>query len=205
MSILKLYHLDFLNKLPSDVDVIKPITDFSKLGGVRGKFCENNFPKGISYFGYENIKPFCSKTSYLTPSAKTKEIFLEYIRQMKYPERLSRFQCIFAVKTHKEVKTWFHTLEKCYEGKKDKSNQVYVYVLDVNDNSYFEADSFFRDAFDSPCEESFNIACEYVKGCNYWSGTKMQDISMRALEILVPLPVNVVGKIKYEDFCNEYS
>lgn len=199
------YHLDLFNKIPDNIQIIKPITDYSQFDSMTREFCQEKFPNGIGQFG-DKFTCTCAVDS-VDSKVFAKEIFLEYIRQIKAPSKISRFECIFGAKTPHDLEMWFLHLCSFYK-LENLSNDASVYILDCEDasNLYFETNAYWRDikAYDNNGKEVYNIAYEYYMCCKYWEGAKVSDLANSYPEILVRLPVKVIKKLKYTDFYAEY-
>jgi len=233
---MQVYHLDMFDSISPEKEIIEPITITSitdcpeianhpELSDITRNFCNGKFPKGLGKFGY-NYMHSCNGLA-LNLLEFVKESTLEYVRQLNFPDKVSRFECIFGIKTPLYVKRWYKNLCDYYEIKQKyiklyKSHKLnpYVYILDIGDNLYSETDVYWRDKkIKSPVIfktsegkliekqiEDFNMAYEYYIACQYWSDREVpeleSDYSLK--ELLITLPVKVIKKISYNEFSQKY-
>jgi len=226
---MQVYHLDMFDSISPGKEIIEPITITSitdypeianhpELSDITRNFCNEKFPNGLSKFGYDYM---CSCNA-LAPNLLgfVKESTLEYVRQLKFSDKVSRFECIFGIKTPLDVKKWCIFLYNYYTIEPKRELKPYVYILDIGDNLYSETDVYWRDLkIKSPAKlktpegklieeqiEDFNMAYEYYIACQYWSGREApeSESNYSLKELLITLPVKVIKKISYEEFSQKH-
>ncbi len=178
---MQVYYVDMQNNLPDDINLSH---DYSRLPKATLDFCEKSFNNGLSQFGYLYINSF-DLNNLDKSNPFLREIIFEFVRQIEFPNKVSRFEAIFASKTEEGAKQWFQILKKLY-----KKSQV-----DVNPKlcilecvSCFEADVAWRDSLNLKC---LDIGTCYYNACQYWLGKKT---IMPLMEAIVPLPAKVIAR-----------
>ncbi len=188
MQIYHFYHLDRSGKLP--LGYINLNNDYSNFTKEVADFCKSKFPKGLSHLGINYINNF-DHIDHNNPKNSAiffMEFIFELVRQLEFPNIISRFESMFAVKNLNDAELWLKTLNS-YEDDNHSIIQPKICILQCN--SYFEADATWRDIFFSG-ETTTNFALCYYRACKYWSGAKTSN---PVTEILVSLPAKVVKRL----------
>lgn len=173
------YHFDLLGNLP--VGKLKLETNFMGFDKAFQVFCADLFPEGLSMFGLAYTEK-CLTNSPMAVVYFTETIF-ETVRRQWFPEKPSRFQSIFGVKSIESARDWGEKLKKNLSEEAAASKSI---IRLIQFERFFSADSFWRDNYE---QDSLDFVSVYANATAYWSG-KLSNCPQ--LELVIPLPVIVL-------------
>lgn len=173
------YHIDRSNELKVG-QILNLQSDSNFYQDIKDKY-----PDGLSHHGLLYYLKLAD-TSAFTPndyaafhSECIKEEVLENERLTNFPNKASRFQSLFTVKSYKHISNWINN----YQSFKDYN------IFEINSNDY-------KDEYDIKWIDKIidHSPTSYVYANNYWSG-KHSDSPL--LEVLIKLPVTIGKKVEF--------
>lgn len=180
----KYFTVDFKRRLKTDS--IVSLSTFHPENEREDEFLSNEFPNGISRHGYNylyNPDPKMDDRSDES-EALMMGLIMEQTRKAKFPNKVSRYQCLFACETFEEALFYRADQAKTEEAKNTPIYEVYtkgvVHRGDMN-------------LINTEC----TILELYRRVTIYWSSDSslLHDAYKPFWEILLPLPVFVASTI----------
>ncbi len=179
------YHIDRKNILHlGDELKLSPLQDYFSITDSNDQylspFTSGLSTHGIKYFA-ENFKSILSSDDL---NSYDIELFFEFIRQLHFPNKLSRFQSIFTVQEIAQLEKWGQL----------KVGNYQIVKLKVEHNNYSTHDASFLNRStlvnkNNPGYFKFSPGSYLDNAFNYWNGSMSSDPKV---ELLIKPPVKVV-------------
>lgn len=118
------------------------------------------------------------------------ELALEFVRQRKYPQLPSRFECFFAHETKETALDW--AMRYLKPDAEFQIAEVDTEVFYKFDYSWFTPEQGITHIRLQSNSLTLSAACEIAD--NYWSGKKTNTPK---IEVLIPLPCRIVNITKH--------
>ena len=124
------------------------------------------------------------------------ELTLEHIRALKFPDKPSRFQCLFASKTKDEALLW---------AKKHCTTENLFHIVEIESDVFYEFDASWLNSSIAQSQQipftgpASSTAYYFDIANRYWSG---KLTNKPEIEVLLPYPIKV---IKIEDYISHIS
>lgn len=150
-------------------------------------FSEGLTPAGKLYFTPYTYSPNKQDETIELLDAHIVEAIFEYVRQQSFPDRPSRFQSLFAVKTKEAADSWGTILSQNLPSELVGRGIVRT----IKYHTAFEADVNWRDMAikDEIQRRCFSFPMIHANAHNYWSG---KVTNMPNIELLLPFPITVI-------------
>ncbi|MMZ58624.1 hypothetical protein D3C76_1119160 [compost metagenome] len=175
---MRAYHIDRKNSLrENDIIRLQKFTDIEP--AYLNDVIENEYPEGLTRHGDQYFAS--ALVSEATVNSGLIEMFFEQRRLLKFPDKHSRFQSVFATETIEEATLW-----KNHLGLKECT----LWEIEFDHNNFIKVDSSWLSL--GVHRLSFLHATMFAD--NYWS----QVIHSNSRpELLIKPPVRIIRKINF--------
>lgn len=174
---MKAYHIDRLDLLSPGMNI-----DLQKqINGLNDKYLQAKinqiYPEGLSQYGNLMYTAFNGDSS-----VRAMENIIELERRLNYPDKLSRFQSIFALKHLSDVDSWLKEMNT-------QKNNLKIFEIDFDHSNFLELDSrLLISDIDYYCPINFHTNLQL-----YWSEHVTNN---PLLELIIKPPIKVTKLIE---------